>query len=83
VFVESIEHCYACIRKIVPDRVIIASDVEDIATCRLLSMMRVDRCMSGVPVLTSDPRLERFDLDDEVTGLDQGAPIRCFVANTH
>ena len=80
VFVESIEHCYACIRRIVPDRIIVSSDVDDVATCRLLSMMRADGCSSGVLVLTCHARREPYDLDDDLADLDQGTSTPFLVA---
>jgi hypothetical protein len=71
VFVESIADCYPCIRRVAPDRVIISSDVDDVAACRLLTMMRADRCTSGVQVLTCHTRREPSDLDDDLADLDQ------------
>jgi len=70
VFVESIAHCYSVIRRVVPDRVIISCDVDDVATCQLLSMMRADRCSSGVPVLTCPTLREPHDFDDDLADLD-------------
>ena len=80
VFVESIERCYARIRRVVPDRVIVSSDVDDVATCRLLSMMRADRCSSGVLVVTTQPRREPYDLHDDVADLDQDLSTPSFMA---
>jgi DNA-binding NtrC family response regulator len=80
VFVESIEHCYASIRRVVPDRVIISSDVDDVATCQLLSMMRADRCSSGVLLLACPAWHAPYDLHDEVADLDQDPPTSSFVA---
>ena len=71
VFVESIERCYACIRRVAPDRVIVSSDVDDVSTCQLLSMMRADGSSLGVLVVTCHTRREPHDLDDDVTDLDQ------------
>jgi hypothetical protein len=71
VFVESIADCYPCIRRVAPDRVIISSDVDDVATCQLLSMMRADRRSSGVLVLTRLRPREPYDLDDDLADLDQ------------
>jgi PleD family two-component response regulator len=81
VFVESIEHCYACIRRVVPDRVIISSDVDDVATCQLLSMMRADGCASGILVLTCHTRREPFDLDDDLADLDEGTSTPSLAAS--
>jgi hypothetical protein len=80
VFVESIEHCYACIRRVVPDRVIVSSDVDDVAICQLLSMMRADRCSPGVRVVTCQTLREPYDFHDHLADLDQDPPTPSFVA---
>jgi PleD family two-component response regulator len=80
VFVESIERCYACFRRVVPDRVIISSDVDDVATCQLLSMMRADRCSSRALVVTCQTLREPYDLDDDLGDLDQHPPTPSLVA---
>ncbi len=71
IFVESIAHSYSCIKRVVPDLVIISSEVDDVATCQLLSMLRVDRRSSGIPVLTCPTFREQRDLDDDLAELDQ------------
>ena len=81
VFVESIEHCYASIRRVVPDRVIISSDVDDVATCRLLSMMRADRRSSRLPVVTCQARREPHDVDDDPADLHQGTSTLSLAAS--
>jgi hypothetical protein len=70
IFVESIAHSYSRIQEVVPDLVIISSEVDDLATCQLLSMLAVDRRSSGIPVLTCATFSEQSDLDDDWTGLD-------------
>jgi hypothetical protein len=80
IFVESIERCYACIRRVVPDRVIVSSDVDDVATCRLLSMMTADGCSSRAFVVTCHTRREPYDFHDDVADLDQDPPTPSFVA---
>jgi hypothetical protein len=71
VVVESIAHSYSCIKRVVPDMVIISSDVDDFATCQLLSMLRADRRSSAIPVLICPTFRERHDLDDDLAELDQ------------
>src|SRR6266852_3925354 len=71
IFVESIAHSYSCIKRVAPDSVIISSEVDDVATCQLLSMLRVDRRSSGIPVLTCPTFREQHDLDDDLAELDQ------------
>jgi PleD family two-component response regulator len=71
IFVESIAHCYSLIKEVVPDLVIISSEIDDVATCQLLSMLRVDRRSSGIPVLTCATFSEQRDLDDDFSELDR------------
>jgi PleD family two-component response regulator len=70
VFVESIAHSYSCIRRVMPDLVIISSEVNDVATCELLSMLKVDRRSTGIPVLICPTFGEQTDPDD-LAELDQ------------
>jgi len=80
IFVESIAHSYSCIKRVVPDLVIISSEVDDVATCQLLSMLRVDRRSTGIPVLICPPAGELDDLDDDFPELDPDPSTRSFVA---
>jgi PleD family two-component response regulator len=76
VFVESIAHGYACIKRVMPDLIIISSDVDDVATCQLLSMLRVDRRSSGIPVLTGTTFREPDDLEYDFAELDQDTSMQ-------
>jgi hypothetical protein len=80
VVVESIAHSYSCIKRVVPDLVIISSEVDDVATCQLLSMLKVDRPLSGIPVLTCLILREQDDLDSDLAELDQDAPTESLAA---
>jgi hypothetical protein len=80
VVVESIAHSYSCIKRVVPDLVIIASEVDDAAACQLLSMLRADRCSSGIPVLVCPTLHEQDDLDDDLAELDQDTSTRSLAA---
>src|ERR1700674_2401131 len=71
IFVESIARCYPLIKEVAPDLVIISSEIDDVATCQLLSMLRVDRRSSAIPVLTCATFRERGDVDDDFGELDQ------------
>jgi hypothetical protein len=55
VFVESIARGYSRIKQIVPDLVILFSSIEDEAACQLLSMLKLDRELSKVPVVHASP----------------------------
>ena len=67
----SIAHSYSCIKIVVPDLVVISSEVDDVAACQLLSMLRLDRRSSGIPVLTRTTLREQHDADDDLAELDQ------------
>jgi hypothetical protein len=71
VFVESIAHSYSCITRVAPDLVIISSEVDDAATCQLLSMLRVDRRSAGIPVFTCPTSRDQNDPDDDFADLDE------------
>jgi hypothetical protein len=71
VFVESIAHSYSCIKRVMPDLIIISSEVDDVATCQLLSMLTVDRRSSGIPVLTRPTFREQDDPGYDLAGPDQ------------
>src|ERR1700681_3631789 len=71
IFVESIAHCYSRIKEVAPDLVIISSEIDDVATCQLLSMLRVDRRSSGIPVLTCATCSDQPDPDDDFSELDR------------
>jgi DNA-binding response OmpR family regulator len=71
IFVESVAHSYSRIRQVVPDLVIISSEIDDVAACQLLSMLRVDRRSSSIPVLTSTTFRVRSDSDHDLGELDQ------------
>src|SRR5713226_6884491 len=76
IVVESIAHSYSCIKRVVPDLVIISSEIDAVATCQLLSMLRADRRSSGIPVLTCPTFCEQDDPDDDFAEPDQDTSTR-------
>src|SRR5712671_3908610 len=76
VVVESIARSYSCIKRVVPDMVIISSEVDDTATCQLLSKLRVNRRLSDIPVLAGQTFRERHDSADDLVDLDQDTSTR-------
>ena len=70
IFVESIAYSYSCIERVVPDLVIISSEVDDVAACELLSMLRVDCRTQGIPVLVGPTFPGQDDPDDDPADLD-------------
>jgi hypothetical protein len=70
-FVASVAHSYSCIKLVVPDLVVISSEVDDMAACQLLSMLRLDRRFSDIPVLARTTLRGQHDADDDLAELDQ------------
>jgi hypothetical protein len=81
IFVESVAHSYSRIRLVVPDLVIISSEIDDAATCQLLSMLNADRRSSGIPVLTCASVRETNDPDDDLAELDQDRSTQSLAAS--
>jgi PleD family two-component response regulator len=81
VFVESIAHSYSRIKQVVPDLVIISSEVDDVATCQLLSMLRADRRSSGIPVLTRPTFGDEDEPDYDLAEFDQETSTRSLAAH--
>jgi hypothetical protein len=71
IFVASIAHSYSCIKIVLPDLVVISSEVDDAAACQLLSMLRLDRRSSDIPVLARTTLREQHDAADDLAELDQ------------
>src|SRR5262245_36830693 len=52
IFVESIPNAYSRIRQIEPDLVVVYMGHDDPNACQLLSMLKMDRTLCGIPVET-------------------------------
>jgi CheY-like chemotaxis protein len=52
VFVESLLHAYSCIKRVLPDVIVVALSEDDPDGCRVLSMLALDKETSRIPVLT-------------------------------
>jgi hypothetical protein len=62
--------------------VIISSEADDVGTCQLLSMLRVDRRSSDSPLMTyptfreqDDPEYDRAELDHDMSTQSLAAPM--------
>ena len=51
-FVESTERAYSRIKQVTPYMVIVFCEIDDLAACLLLSMLKTDRDLSDVHVVT-------------------------------
>jgi hypothetical protein len=52
IFVESIQHGYSRIKEVTPDLVLVYSEIDDVAACQLLSMLKMDDDLWSIPVVT-------------------------------
>jgi len=59
IVVESIPHAYSRIRELEPDLVVVFMEIDDVNACQLLSMLEIDRALSGIPVVTCTTEPER------------------------
>src|SRR5437867_11998280 len=76
VYMESIRKGYSCISQVTPDLVIVSQEIDDVAACRLLSMLKIDGALSGIPVLTCTMRREESEFQDDIAELDRDSPSR-------
>jgi DNA-binding NarL/FixJ family response regulator len=75
VYVESVRKGYSRIRRVTPDLVVFQG-IDDVAACRLLSMLKIDGALSGIPVLTCAMRREESEFQDGIAELDRDSPSR-------
>jgi PleD family two-component response regulator len=63
VFVESSDHAYSQIKKVLPDLVIVCARIEQLASFQLLTMLKLDLDTRDIPVLTYTTEYEGQDVD--------------------
>ena len=69
VFVESSDHAYSQIKKVVPNLVILCARIDDVAVFQLLSMLKLDPSTRDIPVLTYTTEFEGEDFDTAISQL--------------
>ena len=69
VFVESSDHAYSQIKKVVPNLVILCARIDDVAVFQLLSMLKLDPSTRDIPVLTYTTECEGQDFDMAISQL--------------
>ena len=69
VFVESGEHAYAQIKKVLPDLVILCTRIERLDGFQLLTMLKLDPQTRDIPVLTCTTEFEGQDFDTAISQL--------------
>ena len=65
VFVESQEHAYSQIKRVLPHLVILCVRIEDRDSFQVLSMLKLDEETRGIPVLTYTTEYEGQKTEDE------------------
>jgi PleD family two-component response regulator len=69
VFVESSDHAYSQIKKVVPNLVILCTHIEELEGFQLLTMLKLDRETKDIPVLTYTTECEGQDFDAAISQL--------------
>src|SRR5215467_153577 len=65
VFVESTEHAYSQIKRVVPDLVIMCVQIDDVNVFQVLSMLKLDADTRDIPVVTYTSGCEGEDAEDD------------------
>ena len=63
VFVESSDHAYSQIKRVVPNLVILCTRIEELDGFQLLTMLKLDSETQNIPVLTYTTECEGQDFD--------------------
>lgn len=69
VFVESGEHAYSQIKKVLPNLVILCTRIEHLDGFQLLTMLKLDPQTRDIPVLTCTTEYEGQDFDTAISQL--------------
>src|SRR5687767_15676402 len=69
VFVESSDHAYSQIKKVLPNLVILCARIENLDGFQLLTMLKLDADTRDIPVLTYTTEYEGHDLDNVISQL--------------
>jgi PleD family two-component response regulator len=67
VFVESSDHAYSQIKKVLPNLVILCARIENLDGFQLLTMLKLDAETCDIPVLTYTTEYEGQDLETAVS----------------
>jgi PleD family two-component response regulator len=69
VFVESSDHAYSQIKKVLPNLVIVCARIEQLESFQLLTMLKLDSETREIPVLTYTTEYEGQDIDTSTSRL--------------
>lgn len=75
VFVESSEHAYSQIKRVLPNLVILCVRIEDVDGFQVLSMLNLDAETRGIPVLTYTTQYEGQVQDEDDESEPSGAEL--------
>ena len=84
VFVESNEHAYSQIKRVLPDLVILCVRIEDLGGFQVLSMLKLDDDTRHIPVLTCTTESEVSTNEEEAPEISETeifAPSRVELMN--
>jgi PleD family two-component response regulator len=69
VFVESSDHAYSQIKRVLPNLVILCARIENLEGFQLLTMLKLDGETRDIPVLTYTTEFEGQDFDTAISQL--------------
>jgi PleD family two-component response regulator len=69
VFVESSEHAYSQVKKVLPNLVILCTRLAELETFQLLTLLKLDAETRSIPVLTYTSECEGQDYDAAISQL--------------
>ena len=69
VFVESSDHAYSQVKKVLPNLVILCAHIEHLEEFQLLTMLKLDPDTRDIPVLTYTTEYEGQDFDAAIAQL--------------
>ncbi len=67
VFVESSDHAYSRIKKVVPNLVILCTRIEELEGFQLLTMLKLDEETKDIPILTYTTEYEGQDFESAMS----------------
>lgn len=79
IYVEPIPRAYSRIRTIVPHVIVVFCDMGDAAACQLLSMLKIDPALAGIPVVTRAAPPRTYDFERIVSEVLREPPLPAYV----
>ena len=73
IFVESFADAYSRIKNVTPDLIVLLLEPDDIAGCRLLSMLTNDTRLSTIPFVTCMSTTQSNELEDRAADITRDA----------